>query len=98
MCRYPALALGTRQPQTGYWDTDKPDGRWSHGARSGGHTRLAGVATVAQRSEERQSKLWNENEALSLYLLVKELIIKEDIDEAEKIFGKSVSLIVVFPY
>ena len=56
------------------------------------------MATGAKRSEERQSKLWNENEALSLYLLVKGLIIKEDIDEAEKIFGKSVGLIVVFPY
>ena len=56
------------------------------------------MATVAQRSEERQSKLWNENEALSLYLLVKGLIIKEDIDEAGKMFGKSVGLIVVFPY
>ena len=56
------------------------------------------MATVAQRSEERQSKLWNENEALSLYLLVKGLIIKVDIDEAGKICGKSVSLHVVFPY
>ena len=39
-----------------------------------------------------------ENEVFSLYLLVKGLNIKVDIDEAGEIFGKSVSQIVVFTY